>query len=266
MPKLGDKSAQSRIAADGSVKWGTAMQGREAVVFRGDRAGVSLWLHRDAPFGDVIEELRRKLSSATGFFTGATVRIETGQRTPDEVETRLLHELIRAHGMTLAGDEDAVPSEAYIAPSPSEPSPNGTNVTETVGDKQGREGNGQSTAPVGRLQHDDNGQSCLLVERTLRSGQRVQFDGSVVVLGDVNPGADIIATGNVIVMGSLRGMVHAGARGDTDSRVVALRLHPTQLRIAHYISRPPDDDLPQPGGPEMALIKDEHIQIEQFEP
>lgn len=242
------------------------MQGKEAVVFRGDRGGVSLWLHDDAPFGDVIDELQRKLSAASGFFSGATVRIETGRRTPDEMETRLLHELIRAHGMTLAKDEASVSTAKSTAPERPRPSPNGIKVSNAGEGVNRREGEGEGFSVGEYVQHEQSGNSCLLVERTLRSGQRIQYDGSVVVLGDVNPGADIIATGNVIVMGSLRGMVHAGARGDTDARVVALRLHPTQLRIAHYISRPPDGEQAEPGGPETALIKDEHIQIEQFEP
>lgn len=240
------------------------MQGKEAVVFRGDRDGVSLWVRHDVPISEVIDELQRKLSAASGFFAGATVRLAAGQRLPDERETRLLHELMKAYGMILVEDEDAVSTVQSGVSSKSGPSPNGTNGEKTVNSARRREGEGYALGA--HVQQELRGKSCLLVERTLRSGQRIQYDGSVVVLGDVNPGADIIATGNVIVMGSLRGMVHAGARGDVEARVVALRLHPTQLRIAHYISRPPDDDVSEPGGPEVALIKDERIQIEQFEP
>ncbi len=79
------------------------MQGKEAVVFRGDRGGVSVLVDRDAPFGVVVEELRRKLSSASDFFAGASVRVDAGERPLDNVEKRVLHELIRAHGLTLLG-------------------------------------------------------------------------------------------------------------------------------------------------------------------
>jgi septum site-determining protein MinC len=58
----------------------------------------------------------------------------------------------------------------------------------------------------------------------------------VVVLGDVNPGAEIVAEGNVIVWGRVRGMVHAGAKGDTSARICALELSATQLRIADEVS------------------------------
>src|SRR5690606_6382351 len=107
---------------------------------------------------------------------------------------------------------------------------------------------------------------CLLAQRTPRSGQRVEYDGSVVILGDVNPGAAVVSTGHVVVMGALRGVVRAGAVGDVPARVTSLRLQPTQLRIAQYLSRPPDGHQPHPTGPEMALVVDERIQIEQYVP
>jgi septum site-determining protein MinC len=72
----------------------------------------------------------------------------------------------------------------------------------------------------------------LFLSRTLRSGTRVEFPGHVVVLGDVNPGAEVIAEGSVIVWGRARGLIHAGSKGDRSAVVCALDLSPTQLRIA----------------------------------
>src|SRR6185503_17095033 len=74
--------------------------------------------------------------------------------------------------------------------------------------------------------------TALFLDRTLRSGTRIEFGGHVVVLGDVNPGAEIVAEGNVIIWGRLRGMVHAGAKGNVKAVICALDLSPTQLRIA----------------------------------
>jgi len=79
-------------------------------------------------------------------------------------------------------------------------------------------------------------ETALFLERTLRSGTRIEFPGHVVVLGDVNPGAEIIAEGNVIIWGRLRGMVHAGAKGNKAAVICALDLSPTQLRIAEEVS------------------------------
>lgn len=78
--------------------------------------------------------------------------------------------------------------------------------------------------------------TALFLNRTLRSGTRIEFAGHVVVLGDVNPGAEIVAEGNVIIWGRLRGMVHAGSKGNRDAVICALDLSPTQLRIADETS------------------------------
>ena len=79
-------------------------------------------------------------------------------------------------------------------------------------------------------------ETALFLDRTLRSGTRIEFPGHVVILGDVNPGAEIIAEGNVIVWGRLRGVAHAGSKGNKDAVICALDLSPTQLRIADELS------------------------------
>ncbi len=102
---------------------------------------------------------------------------------------------------------------------------------------------------------------------TVRSGQLVSFDGNLVIIGDVNPGGEVLATGNVVVMGSLRGMVHAGADGNKEAAVAALCLQPTQLRIADVITRPPDTKESKPMlVPEIAVVRDDLVYIERFLP
>jgi len=91
-------------------------------------------------------------------------------------------------------------------------------------------------------------ETALFLNRTLRSGTRIEFAGHVVVLGDVNPGAEIVAEGNVIIWGRLRGMVHAGAKGNRNAVICALDLSPTQLRIAEEVSailKPRDNPKPE---------------------
>lgn len=107
----------------------------------------------------------------------------------------------------------------------------------------------------------------ILYEKSLRSGQNINFDGNVVVLGDVNPGAEIVAGGHILIMGSLRGLVHAGAAGDEDATVTALCFAPTQVRIASHITRPPDGG-GEAGGkpPEVARIRDDNVVIEEYQP
>ncbi|HHY08960.1 MAG TPA: septum site-determining protein MinC [Firmicutes bacterium] len=107
-------------------------------------------------------------------------------------------------------------------------------------------------------------ENTLLVRRTIRSGQGVYYDGNVVVMGDVNAGAEIVCSGDILVLGSLRGVAHAGAEGKIDATVYAFRLEPTQLRIAHYISRAPDGEVPKPSGPEIARVVGDWIQVSNY--
>jgi septum site-determining protein MinC len=109
-----------------------------------------------------------------------------------------------------------------------------------------------------------SGGSGILVRRTLRSGASLQHPGHVVVIGDINPGAEIIARGDVVVWGRLRGMVHAGAEGDEAAIVCALDLSPTQLRIAGLIAvTPKRRGKPQP---EMAHISNGQVVAEPWDP
>lgn len=101
------------------------------------------------------------------------------------------------------------------------------------------------------------GEEAVFVHRTLRSGHKVKHPGHVIVLGDVNPGAEVIAGGNIIVWGRLRGTVHAGARGNQEAVVCALELSPTQLRIADKISISPGDE--KRFEPEIAQLKEGQV-------
>jgi septum site-determining protein MinC len=104
--------------------------------------------------------------------------------------------------------------------------------------------------------------NALLLRKTLRSGFNLTYPGHVAVIGDVNPGAQIIAGGNVVVWGRLRGLVHAGAEGDESAVVCAMDLAPTQLRIAGHIAIPPQErGEPRP---EIAFVKDGEVVAEEW--
>lgn len=105
----------------------------------------------------------------------------------------------------------------------------------------------------------------LILKETLRGGRSVRHAGAVIILGDVNPGAEVKAGGDVIVWGKLRGLVHAGFPNDDSACVCALDLNPTQLRIADKITVPPKDPRRQPV-PEMAVIREQHIVAERWRP
>lgn len=103
-----------------------------------------------------------------------------------------------------------------------------------------------------------------LICRHIRSGQKKFVQGNVVILGDINPGAEVVAGGNILVMGSLRGLAHAGVFGDENAVITAYRLNPTQLRIASHITRPPDGEKYAVDYPEIARIKEGRVVIERL--
>ena len=70
---------------------------------------------------------------------------------------------------------------------------------------------------------------------SLRSGQRLEVEGSVVVIGDVNSGAEVIAEDNIVVIGNLRGLAHAGAKGNKDAIIAASSLDVVQVRISNIV-------------------------------
>ncbi len=76
----------------------------------------------------------------------------------------------------------------------------------------------------------------LYIKNNLRSGQLIKYPGNVFVLGDVNPSAEIFADGDVIIWGTLRGIVHAGVAGDANAKVIAMDIKAGQIRIANKLA------------------------------
>ncbi len=97
-------------------------------------------------------------------------------------------------------------------------------------------------------------------EGTLRSGEHLEVEGDVLLLGDVNPGASISSTGDVLIFGRLLGTAHAGNSGNINAKIVALELKPLQLRIAEKIARGPEER-PKVGFAEEAKLIKGHILI-----
>lgn len=107
----------------------------------------------------------------------------------------------------------------------------------------------------------------MYLRQTLRSGQTVSHKGHLIVIGDVNPGAEIMAEGDITVWGALRGIAHAGIGGNVGAEIRALRLQPIQIRIAHAIARSPDRPrihYPNNAGPEIARVIDGKIKVSRF--
>jgi septum site-determining protein MinC len=112
----------------------------------------------------------------------------------------------------------------------------------------------------------DEGRRTQIVHRTLRSGAVVRFDGDVFVFGDVNPGAQVTATGNIVVLGALKGLAQAGSGGDESTFIFAFDLRPTQLRIGPKIAVPAERRAPPEIRPEMATVVEDRISIDPYGP
>jgi len=104
----------------------------------------------------------------------------------------------------------------------------------------------------------------MYLRQTLRSGQTISHKGHLIIIGDVNPGAEVMAEGDITIWGSLRGIAHAGIGGNTDAEIRALNLQPIQIRIAHAIARAPDKPrwkYKASHGPETARLVADKIRV-----
>jgi septum site-determining protein MinC len=129
---------------------------------------------------------------------------------------------------------------------------------------------------IGAPQHQFNGgdtlfqesqtEKVLTLKRSLRSGQKIRYAGDVVIYGDVNPGAEVIAGGTILIMGALKGLCHAGARGDDGALIIAFDFRPTQIRIGRKIAIPPsrDNRARKTYIPEIAWVRGGEILIEPY--
>lgn len=195
------------------------------VAVKGERDGLAITIGPEGDFNEVCSAVASHLERGASFFRGANVLLDVGTRalTAEQIET--IQALLTEYEVTLTAlrGSDAGTRAAAL--------------------KLGLELPFTPSAPSLSLEDliPDDSELALIIRRTLRSGQAVHHEGGVVILGDVNPGAQVIAGGDVIVFGALRGVVHAGASGDEGRVVCALDLAPTQLRIGIHVARAPEE-------------------------
>ncbi len=212
---------------------------KSLVQIKGLRDGLLISLD-DAPWDEQHAALIAQVDSQPAFFQGARLALDVASQVLHVNELVELRDRLSDRGISLW---------AVMSESP---------TTEQTAQLLGLATRISKPRPEETRQfsvEDLGEETALFLNRTLRSGTRIEFPGHVVVLGDVNPGAEIIAEGNIVIWGRLRGMVHAGSGGDISAVVCALDLSPTQLRIANEVAttiRPSEE--PQP---EMARINEE---------
>lgn len=218
---------------------------KKGIVFKGNNEGLVIVIPDDYDFNRVKAEIEEKVQNAARFFKGAKIKVTYRGITLTPEEEEVIKSILdKKSGAIIESlsKEDESKQNTFIAKKPRKIPASNQKLF---------------------FSSDDVG-PCKFVRNTVRSGTRIEFDGSVTVLGDVNPGGEIIASGNVIVLGTLRGMVHAGSEGDKKSFIYALKLKPTQIRIAEAIARMPEEGNENKNRPEMARIKDGIIEVEQL--
>ena len=227
------------------------MADKPDIIFRGTKNGLHLILNGTRDFDVLTEKLKSHLEKADKFFEGAEVTLDAGDMELSIDQILAIQEILAfPYGLHLkkivyGKDENADRTGKALR--------SGLRV-------QGRGQGDMDSKAKGR-----NTQGAFLHKGTLRSGQRISYDGDVVVVGDVNPGAEIRARGDIVVMGTLRGLAHAGAGGSSDAVVAAFKLEPTQIRIGNVIGRPPEDDSGSRRVPEVARVRDGVIVIEPLD-
>jgi septum site-determining protein MinC len=224
------------------------MEERLKVKIKGIREGLLISVGEDS-WPESRTALLDHLQGQAEFLRGGRLILDVGNQVLRAAEMGQLRDMLSDNGLSLW----AVLSDSPITQQNAQSLGLATRVNQSPA---GRSTPARDTALTG--------ENAVLVQRTLRSGFSLQHSGHVTVIGDVNPGAEIIAGGNVVVWGRLSGMVHAGAEGDGGAVVCALLLSPTQLLIAGQISvAPPRRGKTQP---EIARIVDGQVVAEPWKP
>lgn len=219
----------------------------DKVTIRGTSEGLIISLG-PGPLYQVLEEMEDRLSTRASFFRGGRVALRTGERALSEEQLRAIGNLLEGLGVSLWAVETEHPA------------------TETAARDLGIEVRAHPAVPSHvelpeQIPREER--PGMVVRRTLRSGQAVHNTGHVVLIGDVNPGAEVVAGGDIIIWGKLRGTAHAGALGDETAVICALQLMPSQIRIGSLIARPPDRSRP-PKVPEIASVQKGRIVVERW--
>lgn len=205
------------------------------VIIKGNKNGLNAIVDIDkfGGFNDMLIVLTEKLSKGKKFYKNSTLYINLNMSAINENQMERLKELLfQQIGFKDIVLEDVVPSSEH---------------------KKKEE---KSFAGIyeGRTK---------FIRKTVRGGQCIKFTGNIVIIGDVNSGAEVYAGGNIVVLGSIKGNVFAGTTGNNKAIIAAFSLQPEILKIGHIITISPDDSQ-KPRYPEVARIKEGAIIVEPY--
>jgi len=201
----------------------------EKIMIKGNKEGLNVVINMNhfSDFDDMLDSLVNKLAQGRKFYKGSTIKITTELKYINERESRKLKEILF--------DEFMISDCIF------------QNIEEV-------------SAKIFTGIYEGK---TKFLRKTIRSGQSINYPGNIVIVGDVNPGAEIYAAGNIIVFGTLKGIVHAGTNGNEKAIIAAFKLEPQILQIGNIVTRSPEDDV-KPQYPEVAKIKNGRIIVEPY--
>ena len=222
-----------------------------AVQIKGFGTDINVILSNDATFPDIERDLIRKLEKSRHYLAGNDIVLDARQRDLNEEECQKLDMLLNTiFDLKIAYIRSEFDETKEIARSI------GWKTEEDI----------QKMKEEEELEEEPEDENDVeIVRSTIRGGQKEYYPGSVVIIGDINPGGEVEAGGDIIIFGKLRGIAHAGINGNIQATITAIGLNPLQLRIAGIIARSPDSDLESEGVPEVARIRDGAIVIESLD-
>ncbi len=203
----------------------------DRLIIKGSKEGLNAVVNLNSfkSFEEVLEMFREKLSRGKKFYKGCTLKIS--------LDTKKLSEEHKSALSQLLSDEFLVSDCTF----------------EDINLKAPKMFTGVYEGKT------------KFIRKTVRGGQCIDYPGNIVIVGDVNPGAEVHAGGNIIVLGNLRGNVYAGEGGNDKAIIAAFRLQPEILKIANLVTRSPEEEV-KPKFPEVARIKEDYIIVEPYLP
>lgn len=205
------------------------MAEKQHIIIKGVKEGLLFLLDDQCDFSVLLDELRVKLEKThQQVLTGPLIHIHVklGKRQASDEQKEQIRAIIRQRGNLLIQSIESIQPESEQ----------------------------KARAP----------EQFKIVTGMIRSGQTFQHDGNLLLMGDVNPGGALYCTGDIYVLGALRGMAHAGVNGRQDVIIAASLMRPTQLRIAEVISRPPDEWMSGDAAMEFAFLDSGQMQIDKI--
>ena len=247
----------------------------EVVQVSGRGTNVDFTIDDSAPFDQVTRRLRRYLVENRGLWSKGSISVNAGRWILSQEQLGRIKQVIESESGLTVSRFWCLPENLDWANYDS----NGTGRVDSVA--AGLSLKQENAGPTGvgppaqsKLKEPKSGSSpkglpteALFVKTTFRSGESIHYSGNVVVLSDVNPGAEILAEGDIVVFGSLRGLAHAGVEGDTKATIIALELDSPRIQIGPYTGLAPATGpraKSKTTGPKIAFVRRRNIYVAPF--